>query len=158
MQNARRKMIEYVKSKGIDITSEFTYKESNALPNHPIFGLPRDHFKHSPMDTLGLIPMNWWCYRMTNKELIETPPELYCGGDTEKAAKYADMAITDMSDNANKMGTDMSSIQNAYQGFAKQNYTMLDNLKLGYGGTKQEMERLLADAEKISVVKRFQGI
>ena len=74
-------------------------------------------------------------------------------GDTEKAAKYADMAITDMSDNANKMGTDMSSIQNAYQGFAKQNYTMLDNLKLGYGGTKQEMERLLTDAEKISGVK-----
>ena len=60
------------------------------------------------------------------------------------------MAITDMSDNANKMGTDMSSIQNAYQGFAKQNYTMLDNLKLGYGGTKDEMERLLADAEKLS--------
>lgn len=75
------------------------------------------------------------------------------GGDTEKAAKYADMAITDMSDNANKMGTDMSSIQNAYQGFAKQNYTMLDNLKLGYGGTKQEMERLIVDAEKISGVK-----
>ena len=75
------------------------------------------------------------------------------GGDTEKAVKYADMAITDMSDNANKMGTDMSLIQNAYQGFAKQNYTMLDNLKLGYGGTKQEMERLLADAEKISGVK-----
>ena len=75
------------------------------------------------------------------------------GGDTEKAAKYADMAITDMSDNANKMGTDMQSIQNAYQGFAKQNYTMLDNLKLGYGGTKQEMERLLADAGKIAGVK-----
>lgn len=72
------------------------------------------------------------------------------GGDTEKAVEYADMAITDMSDNANKMGTDMSAIQNAYQGFAKQNYTMLDNLKLGYGGTKSEMERLLADAEAIS--------
>lgn len=71
-------------------------------------------------------------------------------GDTAKAAQVADMAITDMSDNANKMGTDMSSIQNAYQGFAKQNYTMLDNLKLGYGGTQKEMERLLADAEKIS--------
>lgn len=71
-------------------------------------------------------------------------------GDTAKAAEIADMAITDMADNANKMGTDMSSIQNAYQGFAKQNYTMLDNLKLGYGGTKQEMERLLADAEKLS--------
>lgn len=73
-------------------------------------------------------------------------------GDTEKAADKADMAIRDMSDNANKMGTDMASIQNAYQGFAKQNYTMLDNLKLGYGGTKSEMERLLADAEKISGV------
>ena len=72
------------------------------------------------------------------------------GGDTEKAVKYADMAITDMSDNANKMGTDMSLIQNAYQGFAKANYTMLDNLKLGYGGTKTEMERLLADAQAIS--------
>ena len=72
------------------------------------------------------------------------------GGDTEAAAKYADMAITDMSDNANKMGTSMEMIQNAYQGFAKQNYTMLDNLKLGYGGTKQEMERLLADASKLS--------
>ena len=72
------------------------------------------------------------------------------GGDTEQAAHIADMAITDMADNANKMGSDISSIQNAYQGFAKQNYTMLDNLKLGYGGTKEEMERLLADAEKLS--------
>ena len=71
-------------------------------------------------------------------------------GDTAKAAQVADMAITDMSDNANKMGTSMESIQNAYQGFAKQNYTMLDNLKLGYGGTKAEMERLLADAEEFS--------
>lgn len=75
------------------------------------------------------------------------------GGDTDKSVKYADMAITDMADNANKMGTDMSLIQNAYQGFAKQNYTMLDNLKLGYGGTKEEMQRLLSDAEKISGVK-----
>lgn len=75
------------------------------------------------------------------------------GGDTAEAAKIADMAMVDMSDNANKMGTDMASIQNAYQGFAKQNYTMLDNLKLGYGGTKTEMERLLVDAEKISGVK-----
>lgn len=73
--------------------------------------------------------------------------------DTAKSAEVADMAITDMSDNANKMGTDMSMIQNAYQGFAKQNYTMLDNLKLGYGGTKSEMERLLSDAEKISGIK-----
>ena len=75
------------------------------------------------------------------------------GGDTEAAAKYADMAITDMSDNANKMGTSMEMIQNAYQGFAKQNYTMLDNLKLGYGGTKEEMQRLLEDAEKLSGIE-----
>lgn len=75
------------------------------------------------------------------------------GGDTAKAADVADMAMTDMSDNANKMGTNMEDIKNAYQGFAKQNYTMLDNLKLGYGGTKTEMERLLADAEKITGVK-----
>jgi len=75
------------------------------------------------------------------------------GGDTKKAAGQADQAIIDMADNANKMGSSMESIQNAYQGFAKQNYTMLDNLKLGYGGTKSEMERLLADAEKISGIK-----
>lgn len=75
------------------------------------------------------------------------------GGDTEKAAAAADQAIIDMSDNANKMGTSIESIQAAYQGFAKQNYTMLDNLKLGYGGTKTEMERLLADASKLSGVK-----
>ena len=75
------------------------------------------------------------------------------GGDTNKAAETANMAMIDMSDNANKMGTSMESIQLAYQGFAKQNYTMLDNLKLGYGGTKQEMQRLLADAEKLTGVK-----
>ena len=74
-------------------------------------------------------------------------------GDTAKAGNVANQAIIDMADNANKMGTSMESIQNAYQGFAKQNYTMLDNLKLGYGGTKEEMERLLADAEKISGIK-----
>ena len=71
------------------------------------------------------------------------------GGDTAKAAEYADQAIIDMADNANKMGSDISSIQTAYQGFAKQNYTMLDNLKLGYGGTQQEMYRLMQDAEKL---------
>lgn len=75
------------------------------------------------------------------------------GGDTNKAAETANMAMIDMSDNANKMGTSMGSIQLAYQGFAKQNYTMLDNLKLGYGGTKQEMERLLNDAQKLTGVK-----
>lgn len=74
-------------------------------------------------------------------------------GNTKAAAEVADMAMTDMSDNANKMGTSMELIQNAYQGFAKQNYTMLDNLKLGYGGTKTEMERLLADAQKLTGVK-----
>lgn len=72
------------------------------------------------------------------------------GNDTDKAAQVADMAMRDMSDNANVFGSDMASIQNAYQGFAKQNYTMLDNLKLGYGGTKTEMERLLADAGKLT--------
>ena len=75
------------------------------------------------------------------------------GGDTAKAADVANMAMIDMADNSNKMGTSMENIQNAYQGFAKQNYTMLDNLKLGYGGTKSEMERLLADAEKLTGVK-----
>lgn len=74
-------------------------------------------------------------------------------GDTEAAAAVADMALTDMSDNTNKMGTSMELIQNAYQGFAKQNYTMLDNLKLGYGGTKTEMERLLADAQKLTGIE-----
>ena len=74
-------------------------------------------------------------------------------GDTRQAADAANQAIIDMSDNANKMGTDITSIQNAYQGFAKQNYTMLDNLKLGYGGTKEEMERLLADAQKLTGIK-----
>lgn len=74
-------------------------------------------------------------------------------GDTQAAADKADMAITDMADNANKMGASVESIQNAYQGFAKQNYTMLDNLKLGYGGTKEEMERLLEDASKISGIE-----
>lgn len=75
------------------------------------------------------------------------------GGDTAKAAEAANQAIIDMADNSNKMGTSLSSIQNAYAGFAKQNYTMLDNLKLGYGGTKTEMERLLADAQKLTGVK-----
>jgi phage-related protein len=75
------------------------------------------------------------------------------GGNTEEAARMADQAITDMADNANKMGTDMAMIQNAYSGFAKQNFTMLDNLKLGYGGTQQEMKRLLEDAQAISGIE-----
>ena len=81
MQDARREMIKYVHDKGIDITSEFTYKESNSLPNKPFLGLPRDHFRKETMDTVGLIPLSWWCYRMTEKELVETPPSVYCGGE-----------------------------------------------------------------------------
>ena len=76
------------------------------------------------------------------------------GGDTEKAAEVGNRAIIDMSDNANKMGTSMEMIQNAYQGFAKQNYTMLDNLKLGYGGTKEEMQRLISDAAKMTDIQK----
>lgn len=75
------------------------------------------------------------------------------GGDTEKAAEVGNRAIIDMSDNANKMGTSMEMIQNAYQGFAKQNYTMLDNLKLGYGGTKEEMKRLISDASEMTDIQ-----
>ena len=80
------------------------------------------------------------------------------GGDTNKAAEYANRALIDMSDNANKMGTDMELIQNAYQGFAKQNYTMLDNLKLGYGGTKEEMKRLIQDSSKLTDEQKKLGI
>lgn len=80
------------------------------------------------------------------------------GNDTKKATDYANRAIIDMSDNANKMGTDISLIQNAYQGFAKQNYTMLDNLKLGYGGTKTEMERLIKDASKMTAEQKKLGV
>ncbi|WP_305296549.1 phage tail protein [Parvibacter caecicola] len=80
------------------------------------------------------------------------------GGDTEKAAGYAHRAVVDMSDNANKMGSNIQDIQNAYQGFAKQNYTMLDNLKLGYGGTQEEMKRLIADASKMTDVQEKLGL
>lgn len=80
------------------------------------------------------------------------------GGDTEKAANYADRAITDMSDNSNKLGTNMHDIQNAYQGFAKQNYTMLDNLKLGYGGTQEEMKRLIKDVSQMTDVQQKLGV
>ena len=80
------------------------------------------------------------------------------GGDTQKAVSMADRAIIDMADNANKMGTDMASIQNAYQGFAKQNYTMLDNLKLGYGGTQEEMERLVREASAMANAQKELGV
>lgn len=80
MQAGRKKMIAYVREKGIDITSEFTYKETQDLPNRPFLGLPREHHPSGPMDTLGWIPASWWCTRMTRKELVETPPQLYSGG------------------------------------------------------------------------------
>lgn len=80
------------------------------------------------------------------------------GGDTAKAANYADRAMTDMADNANKFGTDIGSVQYAYQGFAKSNYTMLDNLKLGYGGTQEEMKRLISDASKMTDVQKELGV
>jgi phage-related protein len=96
---------------------------------------------------------------MSANEYMETATQFSasliksCGGDTEKAAAYADKAIVQMSDNANKMGTNIEDIQNAYRGFAKENYTMLDNLSLGYAGTKEGMQSLLKDAEAISGVK-----
>ncbi len=106
MQNARREMIKYVHAKGMDITSEFTYKESESLPNRPIFGLPRDHFRKYPMDTVGLIPLSWWCYRMTPKELLDTPPAIYCGGEfrEEKYNKlfYGNMHGEDIIDDSIK--------------------------------------------------------
>lgn len=80
------------------------------------------------------------------------------GGDTEKAASYADRAMRDMADNANKFGTDISEIQHAYQDFAKGNYTLLDNLKLGYGGTKEEMQRLISDTSKMKDIQEQLGI
>ena len=116
-------------------------------------------FKDSSAEVMKYAENAYKTAGMTANQYMETVTSFSASllqglnGDTAKAASVADMAITDMSDNANKMGTDMSSIQNAYQGFAKQNYTMLDNLKLGYGGTKSEMERLLVDAGKLSGVE-----
>lgn len=113
-------------------------------------------FKESSNRVLENAKNSWKSAGMSANQYMETATSFSASllqglsGDTAKAADITDMAIRDMSDNANKMGTDMSSIQMAYQGFAKQNYTMLDNLKLGYGGTKTEMERLLADAEKLT--------
>lgn len=80
MQAARKKMIEYVRSEGIDITSEFTYKEDESLRNKNLFGLPREHHFKTPMNTLGLIPASWWCTRMTRQEYVDVPPQLYGGG------------------------------------------------------------------------------
>lgn len=113
-------------------------------------------FKDSSKKVQEYAQKAWSTAGMSANEYMETVTSFSASllqglkGDTAKAADVADMAIRDMSDNANKMGTDISAIQNAYQGFAKQNYTMLDNLKLGYGGTKTEMERLLKDAQKLT--------
>lgn len=116
-------------------------------------------FKDSSDEIVAYANNAWQTAGMSANEYMETATGFAASllqgvaGDTEQAAQITDMAITDMSDNANKMGTDMELIQNAYQGFAKQNYTMLDNLKLGYGGTKSEMERLLADAKELTGVE-----
>lgn len=88
MQEYRRKMIDYVISKGIDITSEFTYREDESLPNRMIFGLPREHHPSAPLDTLGLIPVSWWCTRMRREEYVEISPKLY-GGGAYKDKHYA---------------------------------------------------------------------
>ena len=112
-------------------------------------------FKTSQNVVMGYAENAYKTAGMSANEYMETVTSFSAsliqslGGDTEKAAEVGNMAITDMSDNANKMGTSMEMIQNAYQGFAKQNYTMLDNLKLGYGGTKEEMQRLIDDANKV---------
>lgn len=116
-------------------------------------------FKNNARDVLMYANKAYETAGLSANEYMETVTSFSASllqsldGDTKAAADKANQAIIDMSDNANKMGTDMSMIQNAYQGFAKQNYTMLDNLKLGYGGTKEEMARLLADASAISGIK-----
>ena len=109
-------------------------------------------FKDSASDLMAYAEQSYKTAQISAADYMETATSFSAsliqglGGDTKKAADYANRAIISMSDNANKMGTDIANIQNAYQGFAKQNYTMLDNLKLGYGGTKTEMERLIKDA------------
>jgi len=116
-------------------------------------------FKESAGVVMGYADMAYETAGLSANEYMETVTSFSAsllqslGGDTEKSAEKANQAIIDMSDNANKMGSSMESIQNAYSGFAKQNYTMLDNLKLGYGGTKEEMQRLLEDAGKLANTK-----
>ena len=113
-------------------------------------------FKDSASDLMAYAEQSYKTAQISAADYMETATSFSAsliqglGGDTKKAADYANRAIISMSDNANKMGTDIASIQNAYQGFAKQNYTMLDNLKLGYGGTKTEMERLISDASQMT--------
>lgn len=116
-------------------------------------------FKQSADVVMGYAENAYQTAGMSANEYMETVTSFSASllqsldGDTDAAAEKADLAITDMADNANKMGSSMESIQNAYQGFAKQNYTMLDNLKLGYGGTKEEMQRLLDDANALNAAQ-----
>lgn len=95
MQSYRRRMIEYVIGKGIDITSEFTYREDESLPNRKLFGLPREHHPAAPLDTLGLIPASWWCTRMRREEYVAIPPQLY-GGGIYKDKRYANYLYGNM--------------------------------------------------------------
>lgn len=122
-----------------------------------LFGTSADKVKQYAADAYQTAGMSANDY-MTNVTSFSASLLQSLGGDTEKAAEVANRAMIDMSDNANKMGTNMESITNAYQGFAKQNYTMLDNLKLGYGGTKSEMERLIADSAALTDVQKQLGV
>lgn len=121
-------------------------------------------FKDSSADLMAYAEQAYKTAQISAADYMETATSFSAsliqglGGDTKKAADYANRAIISMSDNANKMGTDIANIQSAYQGFAKQNYTMLDNLKLGYGGTKTEMERLIQDASKMTAEMEKLGV
>ena len=138
------------------ITALTTTAVNNYAEYEQLVGGVETLFKTSSDKVMGYAENAYKTAGLSANEYMETVTSFSASllqsldGDTAAAAEKANLAITDMADNANKMGTSMESIQNAYQGFAKQNYTMLDNLKLGYGGTKEEMERLIADAAKLS--------
>lgn len=138
------------------ITALTTAAVNNYAEYEQLVGGVETLFKTSSDKVMGYAENAYKTAGLSANEYMETVTSFSAsllqslGGDTEEAAKYADMAITDMSDNANKMGTSMEMIQNAYRGFSRANYTMLDNLALGYGGTKEEMQRLIADAAELS--------
>ena len=138
------------------ITALTTAAVNNYAEYEQLVGGVETLFKTSSDKVMGYAENAYKTAGLSANEYMETVTSFSAsllqslGGDTEAAAKYADMAITDMSDNANKMGTSMEMIQNAYRGFSRANYTMLDNLALGYGGTKEEMQRLIADAAELS--------
>lgn len=138
------------------ITALTTAAVNNYAEYEQLVGGVETLFKTSSDKVMGYAENAYKTAGLSANEYMETVTSFSASllqsldGDTAAAAEKANLAITDMADNANKMGTSMESIQNAYQGFAKQNYTMLDNLKLGYGGTKEEMERLIKDAAKLS--------